>query len=238
MTRRLKRGAAPKSWTVPRKGTKWILRPSPGPHPQTESMPLLLLLRDVLHLAQSTREARILVRSGVVHVDGRIVTDLARGVGLMDTLVLTAPLNAHYRIFKDRRGKLRLYPIPPDEAVVKIGRISRKTTVHGGRLQVTLHDGRNLRVPEGTDWKVGDSLKIHLPDQKVLGRVAFASGHLAYVAGGSHVGELARIEKVEVLNSSQPNRVHFKEGFSTVKQYVFLVGESTPQITLPEATDR
>ncbi|MCI4353175.1 MAG: 30S ribosomal protein S4e [Thermoplasmata archaeon] len=238
MTRRLKRGAAPRSWTVPRKGTKWILRPSPGPHPQAESMPLLLLLRDVLRIAQSTREARLLVRSGAVHVDGKIVTDLARGVGLMDTLALGAPLQANYRLFKDRRGKLRLYPIPADEATVKIGRIQRKTTVRGGRLQVTLHDGRNLRIPEGQDWKVGDSLKIHLPDQKVLGRLPFAVGHLAYVAGGSHVGELARIEKVEVLNSPQPNRVHFKEGFSTVKQYVFVVGEATPQITLPEGLNR
>lgn len=201
-------------------------------------MPLLLVLREVLHLVRTTREARILLRSGVVLVDGKIVKDLARGVGLMDTLTLAAPLNAHYRLFKDRRGMLRLYPIPPEEASVKIGRIQRKMTVHGGTLQVTLHDGRNLRVPEGMEWRVGDSLKIHLPDQKVLGRLPFAAGHLAYVAGGTHVGELARIEKVEVLNSPQPNRVHFKEGFSTVKQYVFVVGETSPQITLPEALNR
>lgn len=238
MTRRLKRGAAPRAWTVPRKGTKWIQRPSPGPHAQDASMPLILVLREVLKIAQSAREARILLRSGVVRVDGKVVSDLARGIGLMDTLTLGAPLDAHYRLFRDRRGKLRLYPIPPEEAAVKIGRIQRKTTVRGGKLQVTLHDGRNLLVPEGVDWKVGDSLKIHLPDQKVLGRLAFAVGHLAYVAGGSHVGELARIEKVEVLSSPQPNRVHFKEGFSTVKPYVFVVGESTPQITLPEALNR
>jgi ribosomal protein S4E len=40
------------------------------------------------------------------------------------------------------------------------------------------------------------------------------------------------------LNSPQPNRVHFKEGFSTVKHYVFVVGEASPQITLPEALNR
>ncbi len=238
MTRRLKRRAAPRSWTIPRKGTKWVQRPSPGPHPQDESVPLVLVLRDVLHVAQNAREAQILVRARAIHVDGKVVVDLARGIGLMDTLTLGAPLNAHYRLFKDRRGKLRLYPIPADEASVKIGRIQRKTTVRGGKLQVTLHDGRNLVIPPGVDWKVGDSLKIHLPDQKVLGRLPFAAGHLAYVAGGSHVGELARIDKVEVLNSPQANRVHFKEGFSTVKPYVFVVGESTPQITLPEALNR
>ncbi len=238
MTRRLKRRAAPRSWTVPRKGTKWILRPSAGPHAQDESVPLLLVLRDLRRLARTRREARLLVRSGVVRVDGAVVHDLARGLGLLDTLSLAAPLNEHYRIFKDRRGKLRLYPIPPDEAAVKLGRIKRKTTERGGKIQVTLHDGRNLRVPPGQEWKVGDSLKIHLPDQKVLGRLPFSSGQLAYVAGGSHVGELARIDKVEVLNSPQPNRVHFKEGFSTIKEYVYVVGEAGPQITLPESLNR
>ncbi len=238
MTRRLKRGAAPRSWTVPRKGTKWILRPSPGPHPQDESIPLQLVLRDILHLARSAREARLLARSGVVRVDGKAVQDLTRGLGLMDTLSLEGAPPAHYRLFKDRRGRLRLYPIPPDEAAVKIGRIKRKTTVRGGWLQVTLHDGRNLRVPDGTAWKVGDSLKIHLPDQKVLGRLPFAPGQLAYLAGGTHVGELARIDRVEVVNSAQPNRVHFKEGFSTIKEYVFVLGEQAPQITLPESLAR
>jgi small subunit ribosomal protein S4e len=234
MTRRLKRGAAPPSWTVPRKGRKWILRPAPGPHAQTGSIPLLLVLREIRRLARSAREARLLVRTGAIRIDGQVVKDLSRGVGLMDTLSFAAPLNEHFRMLKDRRGKLRLVPIPAEESVLKLGRIRRKTTVPGGKIQVTLHDGRNLLLPPDAAWKVGDTLKIHLPDQKVLGRLAFAAGHLAFVAGGSHVGELGRIERVEVLNSPQPNRVRFKEGFSTIKEYVFVVGDTTPQITLPE----
>ncbi|EQD43037.1 hypothetical protein B2A_10050, partial [mine drainage metagenome] len=54
----------------------------------------------------------------------------------------------------------------------------------------------------------------------------------------SHVGETARVERVEVRNSSQPNLVHFKEGFSTIKEYVFIVGETSPQVTIAEGLDR
>jgi small subunit ribosomal protein S4e len=238
MTFRLKRAAAPKSWKIPRKGSKWIKRPAPGPHAQADSIPLLLVLREMRGIASSAREARILARQGSVSVDGKLVRDLDRGVGLMDTISLGAPLSEHFRVFKDRRGKLVLVPIEAKEATMKLGRIRFKTTVPGGRVEVTLHDGRNLLVDANSPYRVGDSLKLELPSQKVVGHIPLATGHLAYVAGGSHVGEVARIERVEVRNSSQPNRVHFKEGFSTIKEYVYLIGELTPQIALPEGLAR
>lgn len=238
MTFRLKRRAAPRSWTVPRKGTKWLKRPAPGPHAQEESIPLLLVLRDIRKVVTSTREARILLRSGAVKIDGKVAKDLSRGLGLMDTLSLAAPLDAHYRVVKDRRGKLVLVAIPLTEAAVKIGRVRFKHTVTGGKVEVTLHDGRNLLVASSTAYRVGDSVKIALPDQKVVEHLPLAPGTLAYIAGGSHVGELARVDKVEVRNSSQPNLVHFKEGFSTVKEYVYVVGQNQPEVTLAEGVDR
>lgn len=238
MTFRLKRGASPRTWTIPRKGTKWIKRPAPGPHAQTESIPLLLVVRDLKRLAASAREARLLLRQGSVLVDGKVVKDLSRGVGLMDTVSFGAPLNEHYRVLKDRLGRLILVPIAASEASVKIGRVRFKHAVRGGKVEVTLHDGRNLLAPASTPWRVGDSLKIEVPDQKVVGHLKLASGQLALVSGGSHVGELARVDRVEVRNSSQPNRVHFKEGFSTIKEYVYVVGDATPQITLPEGLAR
>jgi len=238
MTFRLKRRAAPRSWTVPRKGTKWLKRPGPGPHAQDQSIPLLLVLRDVRRIVSSAREARILVRSGAVRVDGKVWKDLDRGLGLMDTLSFAPPLDAHFRVVKDRRGKLALVPIPSAEATVKIGRVRFKHAVKNGRVEVTLHDGRNLLVPATTPYRVGDSVKIAVPDQKVVEHLPLAPGALAFVAGGSHVGELARVDRVEVRNSSQPNLVHFKEGFSTIKEYVFVVGQNTPEVTLGEAVDR
>jgi len=238
VTFRLKRRAAPRAWTVPRKGTKWIKRPAPGPHAQDQSIPLLLILRDIRKVAQSAKEARVLLNRGAVQVDGKVVKDLARGLGLMDTVSFGAPPTEHFRILKDRRGKLVLTPIPAAEAAFKIGRVRFKHAVRGGRVEVTLHDGRNLLAKPDTPWRVGDSLKVHVPDQKVLGHLPLQPGQLAYVAAGSHVGELARIERVEIRNSPQPNRVHFKEGFSTIKEYVFIVGEASPQVTLPEAVAR
>lgn len=238
MTFRLKRRAAPRAWTIPRKGTKWVKRPAPGPHSQDASIPLLLVLRDLRRIVASAREASQLVRTGAIRVDGKVARDLDRGLGLMDTLSFAAPLDAHYRIVKDRHGKLVLVAIPAAEASLKIGRVRFKHAVKAGRIEVTLHDGRNLLVDRGTPYRVGDSVKIEVPSQKVVAHLPLTAGALAYVAGGTHVGELARIDRVEVRNSSQPNLVHFKEGFSTIKEYVYVVGDKTPEVTLGEGVDR
>lgn len=238
MTFRLKRRAAPRTWTVPRKGTKWIRRPAPGPHSQEQAIPLVLVLRDLKGLARNTREARILARTGAVRVDGQVVHDLARGLGLMDTLSLAPPLDAHYRVLKNNRGKLTLIPVPSGEAGVKLGRIRFKHAVRGGRVQVTLHDGRNLLVPADSPYRVGDTVKIEVPSQKVIKHLPLGPGQLAYLSGGSHVGEMGHVERVEVRNSSQANLVHFKEGFSTTKDHVFVVGETNPQITMEEGLER
>lgn len=238
MTRRLKRRAAPRAWTIPRKGTKWVQRPAPGPHAQDASIPLAIVLRDLLHVAASAREARIIVRSGAVLVDGKVAHELDRGVGFMDTVSIGAPANAHYRVVHDRHGRLVLIGIPSTEAGVKIGRVRFKHAVPKGRVEVTLHDGRNLLVPPTSPYRVGDSLKLEVPTQKVVDHLKLAPGALAYVAGGSHVGQLARVEKIEVRNSSQPNLVHFKEGFSTIKEYVYVVGQTAPEVTVGEGVDR
>jgi small subunit ribosomal protein S4e len=238
VTRRLKRRAAPRTWPIPRKGTKWVQRPSPGPHAQDQSIPLSVVLRDILHLVASAREARIVVRSGAVRVDGKVAKELDRGIGLMDTLSLAAPLNAAYRVVNDRHGRLVLIAIPATEAGVKIGRVRFKHAVPKGKVEVTLHDGRNLLVAPSSPYRVGDSLKIEVPTQKVVDHLKLAPGALAYVAGGTHVGQLARVEKIEVRNSSQPNLVHFKEGFSTIKEYVFVVGSTAPEVTVGEGVDR
>ncbi|EQD35577.1 Ribosomal protein S4e [mine drainage metagenome] len=238
MTRRMKRRAAPRTWPVPRKGTKWIRRPAPGPHAQDQSIPLVIVLRDLRHLVRNEREARLLVNSGTVKVDGKVVRDLSRGLGLMDVLSLAAPLDAHARVVKDRRGKLTLVTIPPSEASVKLGRVRFKHAIRTGKVGMTLHDGRTLVVSANSPYRVGDSLQIELPSQTIVRHLPLAPGQLAFLAGGSHVGETARVERVEVRNSSQPNLVHFKEGFSTIKEYVFIVGETSPQVTIAEGLDR
>ncbi|TLZ94355.1 MAG: 30S ribosomal protein S4e, partial [Methanobacteriota archaeon] len=86
MKKHLKRLSAPRSWSTPRKTDFWIVRPSPGPHAIGESVPLGSILRDMLKLCDSAREARHILNNRGVLIDGRVVTDPKFPVGLMDVL--------------------------------------------------------------------------------------------------------------------------------------------------------
>jgi len=71
-SRHLKALAAPAFWPILRKEYKWTVKPSPGPHPIERSIPLLIIVRDILKYAKTGREARRLIAEGHFKVDGRV----------------------------------------------------------------------------------------------------------------------------------------------------------------------
>jgi small subunit ribosomal protein S4e len=183
-------------------------------------MPLNIVIRDVIGLARSTREVRTILHNGLAKVDGRIVKDTRRGVGVMDVLTLG---EENYRCVLDTNGRLRYRPISAAEAGWKVCRVEGKSTIKGGKTQVHLHDGRNIIVDDASEHKTGDSLKISLPEQKVLEHIKFGEGTRCMLVGGVHVGKLADVTDVIVKRSSMSNEVEF-DGFGTVTDNVFSVG--------------
>jgi len=228
----MKRLTAPRTWPVPRKTSKWIAKPSPGPHPVEQSLPVIIVLRDMLHHCDTAQEAKQIIGGRNILVDGRIVTDPKFPVGLMD-VVSIPKTKENFRMLKDRRGRLVLTRIGSDESRWKLVRIENKVVVRGGKVQLNLHDGRNLLI-EKNEHRTGDVLKIELPGQKVLASFQQVPGSLAMLTGGSHVGEMATVAGFEEKKNPMPNLVKFKEGFSTIKPYVFVIGVTTPEVKLPQ----
>lgn len=127
---------------------------------------------------------------------------------------------------------LQYRPISADEASWKVCRIEGKTTIKGGRTQLNLHDGRNILVddPSKDAYSTGDSLKISLPDQKVVEHIRFAEGTRCYLIGGAHVGSTAEVTEYVEKRSSMPNEVQF-DGFGTVARNVFAIGDASMPLT-------
>jgi small subunit ribosomal protein S4e len=232
MSKHLKRLAAPRSWPVRRKTNAWVARPQPGPHPLSRSIPLQIIVRDILSLVDSRSEARKVLASRAVLVDNRVVTEPKRAVGLMDTVSIPK-MDAHYRVLVDYRGMLALVPIAKSETSWKLARVERKMNLRGRKWQIGLHDGRSIRMDK-CPLRAGDTLKIEVPSQRVVEHYPFAPGNVAYIIGGSHVGQVARVEGVDVVRSSAPNLVRFREGFSTTRNHVFIAGTQQAGIKVPE----
>ena len=176
----LKRLVMPRSWPLPRKTSIWVSKPKPGAHSLERGMPLNMIIRDVLGLANTNREVRAILNQGLVKVDGRVCRETRRSVGLMDVLTLGED---NYRCVLDHKGRLRYRPIPASDAAWKVCRVEGKTTVKGGKTQINLHDGRNILVDDAAQYATHDAVRISLPDQEVLEHIVFAEGTRCFLIG-------------------------------------------------------
>jgi small subunit ribosomal protein S4e len=210
----------PRSWPLPRKTSIWVAKAAPGAHALELCMPLVVVIRDILGYAKSTREVRHILHNDLVSIDGRICKDSRRGVGFMDVLTLG---EENYRCIVDRKGILRYRQISKKEAGTKVCRINGKTTIKGGKTQLHLHDGRNILTDDAGEYNTGDSLVLALPSQEIKEHIRFSDGIKCYLTGGAHVGEFAEVSEYIVKRSSMPNEVQFAD-FGTVMSNVFAIG--------------
>ena len=233
-SRHLKRYAMPKAIKLPRKEHTWVIKPAPGPHPISACVPLRLVLRDYLALARNAREADRLLAERQLLVDGKPRRDPKFPAGLMDVLQLPT-IGRNYRVLLDRRGRLVLHEIEPEEASFKICKVKRKTIVKGKRIQIAFHDGKTI-VGDFRKFKPGDAAKLSLPELKVLERVPFARGALALITGGKNVGVVGRITEIKTTGEGKPSLVTLEANgttFQTSADYVFPIGKEEPLISLP-----
>ena len=140
-----------------------------------------------------------------------------------------------YRILFDNRGKLTIVPIASKDASWKLCRIENKSIIKGKQIQLHLHDGRN-QVIKKDEYKTGDVLKISFKDKKISEVFKFEKGTVSMIIGGSHIGEVANIEDINIISSSKSNltKMKGKSDFSTLQEYVFPIGKQKPVIELPE----
>ena len=186
-------------------------------------MALGVVLRDVLGVAQSMREAKRALATRRILVDGRVTTDMRRGVGVMDVLSVG---DDHYRCILDGNGKLRYVSISAKDAGLKLCRVDGKTTIKGGVTQLNLHDGRNMLVDDANKYNTMDTLVVEVGSQKVKKHHKFETGANCYLIGGSHIGSTATMSEYVVKRSSKDNEVLFGD-FGTFVDHVFVVGDAS-----------
>ncbi len=239
MGKHLKRLSAPKSWKIPRKRNVWVAKPRPGPHTLKDSLPLVLVVRDYLGLADTTREAKRIINEGKILVDKKVRTEHRFPVGLMD--IIEIPEAKERRIvLLDEKGNLILKKLSKKNTNTKLCKIKNKITLEGGNIQLNLHDGKNILVkvknpkaPKEDIYNTKDSLIIDLKTGGISSHIPYKKGSIALVIGGAHMASVAKIDDIKTVASPQPNTVLLsvdKEKFQTTEDYVFVIGEKEPAI--------
>lgn len=219
----LKRFSIPRTWRMSRKSEKFAVTPSPGPHGKMECIPLRVVLRDVLGYADNCREARSVLSQGKILVDRRPRKSSRYPAGLMDVIEI-ADTRQKFRVTVGPGG-LELESIDDSDAGWKICRIRGKTTIRGGICQLNLHDGRNITVKKDT-YRVGDSVKISLPDQKILKQYSLEKGSHALITAGRNMGTWGSIKEIEERKHSLEKStitLDTRDGeIKTLRKYIFV----------------
>jgi len=219
---KLKRLVAPKWWPIKRKIKKFVVSPR-GSHPKDFSIPLLVLIRDVFKLAETSKEAKKIIKGGEVLVDKKKRKDPKFGVGLFDIIEIPA-LKKAWRAAP--KNGLSFIEIPENETKLKICKIINKKTLKRNKNQLNLNDGRNILTNK--KYSTQDSLLIELPEQKIVDHLKFEEGSLVLVTRGKNAGKLAKIKIIE------KNRVWLdnEKLFEIPKKLIIVVGKDKPLIKI------
>jgi len=231
---KLKRLLAPRFWKIRKKHRVWTVSPRPGPHKKFESIPLQIILRNILKITDSGSEARTIIKKGEILVDGKVRKDHAYPAGLFD--VITIPkISKNYRVVPSSAG-LALIEISDKESKLKICKIQNKVKYRGDRTQLNLHDGKNILVDKD-EYNTGDSLVIELPSLKILNHLRLEKGMLGVITSGKNEGELGELKEIILGKFKNPTKIVCNiSGKETevLKDHFFVVGKDNPIIKLSE----
>lgn len=231
-----KRISAPKAWFIKRKITKWVTASQCGPHNSAKSIPLKVLLTDMLKYAKTVKEVKRILREKQVLVNKVSRNDYKFPVGIMDTIEVPAT-NEHFRMLLDHKGRLFPHNITKEEAGIRPVKIIGKKIAKNKKIMLKFFDGTNMLVDKDS-YNIGDTLLLETGKKGVKGHLKFEKGAIAYIIGGKQAGKTGEITGTRQFKSIlQPDNVILKtkEGeIETKKFYAFVIGEKAPLISLPE----
>lgn len=231
-TTKMKRQMAPAFWEIGRKEKRFTLSVSPGTHAGEKSYPLGMMLRDLLKVVNTMREAKHVVTSGDIKIDGMIRRNTNFPVGLMDILEIES-IGKTYRMVPKNGRIVRPIEIPNEEKTLKLCKVTRKFTAKKNKLQYGFHDGRT--VTDDKKMNVNDTCLISVPDQKITDTVKLEKGSTALIISGENAGLIGKIEDVREGTFILPKRVLVAVEGRTIElpvDMVMAVGTDKPLIKI------
>lgn len=226
----MKRIAAPKTWPIARKMSTFVTRPKPGSHNLMTSIPLGTFMKEMIELTKTNKENKFIITHKEVLVNGNKVRDMRRPVGLMDVITFTETKDS-YRILLTEKGKLKAVKIDEKHSKIRPVRIDDKQLSKSKKTNLRFFDGTNMIV-EKDEYKTGDTVVIGVYEKKITERFGFEKGMLAYLIGGSHIGQIGKI--VEIDGTKIVCETKAKTKFETLKKFAFIIGKDKPVITISE----
>ena len=229
MKRHLKRLAAPATWDVKRRSTKFVARPFPCGHPMDMCISLNVFMKEIAGYAKTTKEVKTILQNKHILVNGRRRKDHRSAVGFLD-VVEVGDANETVRIILDKRGKIVYIKVPAKEAALKICKIIGKSVIRGNKLQLHLNDGQNFFITSTEKYKVGDSIVVDIKNNKIVDHLPFHDHATVFMFAGKQIGHIGKIMSID----SEKVAIKLENGneYKTKKETLFVVGKEHPAVTV------
>lgn len=185
----LKRQKAPKKWPISRKGTKFVVRPLSN---LRKGIPLLVILRDMLKIAQNRKEVKKAIHEKNILVNLRPIKDERHPLLLFD-LITIVPEKKSYRVDLTENGKFKVEEVK-NSGGTKIAKVINKKMLKGKKVQLNLSDGNNFL--SDIKCEVNDSVLIDFKDKKIQKCFPLKEKVNAFVFEGKHSGKRGVINKI------------------------------------------
>ena len=231
-SKKLKRQMAPLFWGIARKDKRFVITTKPGPHKKSFSIPTAVFLRDMLKIVSSLREAKAAIYSGKVKIDGVVRKSLHHSIGLMDVVELEN-VSDIYRLVPTEGKILKPIKINDSEKSKKLVRVSTKTTINKGKMQIGFHDGRSIITD--TKVSVGDTCLIQIPEGKIIEVIKLEAGSHGLVTRGANSGQVGKIETIEEGTFILPKRIILALGERKIEipaDIIMPIGKEEPIIQI------
>lgn len=221
-SRHIKRLSAPKYFSIGRKEEKFAAKPNPGRHTLHESIALLLVIRDKLGLANNAKEAKSIIHSRMVEINGKVAADARYPVGLSDSLHIKGD-EAYYLVKPGLHGSFAIEKASKDSAESMPRKVVGKYLAKNGRKMLRLHDGTSIGA-ENSDARVNDS--VLLSGGKVSKVIKFEKGGSCSVIRGVHALQSGKILEIKPGSSLRSTLIEISGSdgnFETVVENIMMV---------------
>ncbi len=221
----LKRNTMPGFWKMQRKTNKFAVEPLPGPYKRAVSIPLAVLLRDILKYSATVREAKHVLGEGLVKVDGITRKEHRFAVGVMDIVSVGSE---NYIIMPGKKG---LETRKIKDVTKRLYKINGRSVVRRGKVQLHLYNGWNM-LAEG-DYMPGDTLIMETGTLNIKGVLKMKEGSHVVITKGKNSGMQGKVKKIIITKGSQPNIMVIESDNGEIalpKDYAYVIGEDKSEI--------
>ncbi|MBU1051632.1 MAG: hypothetical protein KJ718_03685 [Nanoarchaeota archaeon] len=170
---------------IPRKGTKYVARSLSH---LKNSVPVVIAVRDMLNLANTTHEVKEMIKQKLLKINGREVKDHRDSIKLFNLFdadnqyLLTLTTNGKF-VFKETKNKERSC------------KVINKKVLKGKKIQLNLHEGSNIL---SSDKKINTQDTIYLDHEgKITKHIPFEKGKECIVIKGKFLGQKGKVEFIE-----------------------------------------